>query len=262
MAKHLKPRAKVKPTNLQPVVKSTEARVDNSPYVFQRDKIKHDLVIRELPWTEKQKALIELIHDKKTKIVFLSGVAGTSKTIVSAYCALKQLQERKVSDIVYVRSVVESASRSMGFLPGSMEDKLDHYVTPLADKMEELIKPSDFTKLLQDERIKALPVNFLRGASYNAKFVIADECQNFTMHPAEITTILTRIGNFSKFIFCGDPMQSDLKGHEKSGFKPMFDLFNNEESQEQGIYCVELGKEDIMRSEILKFIVEKLEMYK
>ena len=78
----------------------------------------------------------------------------------------------------------------------------------------------------------------------------------------EITTIITRIGNFSKFIFCGDPMQTDLKEKHKSGFKPMYDLFNNEESKEQGIYCVELGKEDIVRSEILKFIVDKLEIYK
>ena len=258
MPKHTKQRAKI---NIETNIKTGE-KVDNSPYVFQRDKIKHDILIRELPWTEKQKHIINLILDKKTKVVFLSGVAGTSKTIIAAYCALRQLQDRRISEIIYVRSVVESSSRSMGFLPGSMEDKLNLYVTPLADKMEELIKTSDFTKLLQEERIKALPVNFLRGASYNAKFVIADECQNFTLHPAEITTGLTRIGNFSKYIFCGDPMQSDLRDHEKSGFKPMFDIFNNEESQEQGIFCVELGKEDIMRSEILKFIIEKLENYK
>jgi phosphate starvation-inducible PhoH-like protein len=78
----------------------------------------------------------------------------------------------------------------------------------------------------------------------------------------EIQTIITRIGNFSKFVFCGDPMQTDIKEKGKSGFKPMFDIFNNEESRAQGIFCVELDKEDIMRSGILKFIVEKLEIYK
>ena len=131
---------------------------------------------------------------------------------------------------------------------------------PLVDKMEELIKQQDINKLVQEERVKPIPINFLRGASFNVNFIIADEMQNAEFN--EIQTIITRIGNFSKFVFCGDPMQTDIKEKGKSGFKPMFDIFNNEESRAQGIFCVELGKEDIMRSGILKFIVEKLEIYK
>lgn len=233
---------------------------DTSPYVAQREKIDFHLNIRELPWTEKQKKAIEVITSKDTKIVFLSGPAGTSKSLLATYCGLKLLNERKVSEIIYVRSIIESASKSLGALPGFCEDKFKPFALPLTDKMEELIKASDIKKLLAEERIKPIPVNFLRGASFNVNYVIADEMQN--AEHFELQTIISRIGHFSKFIICGDPMQCDIKEKHKSGFKPMFDLFNDEESREHGIHCLEFGKEDIVRSEILKFIVDKLEKNK
>jgi phosphate starvation-inducible PhoH-like protein len=233
---------------------------DTSPYVAQRDKIDFHFNIRELPWTEKQKKAIEIITAKDTKIVFLSGPAGTSKSLLATYCGLKLLNEKKVSEIIYVRSIIESASKSLGALPGFCEDKFKPFALPLTDKMEELIKASDIKRLLAEERIKPIPVNFLRGASFNVNYVIADEMQN--AEHFELQTIISRIGHFSKFIICGDPMQCDIKEKQKSGFKPMFDLFNDEESREQGIHCLEFGKEDIVRSEILKFIVDKLEKNK
>lgn len=255
---HKKRTAKAAPTKVS-VSKKMEIK-DNSPYVFQRDKLGFDLQVRELPWTQKQKDIIELINHKDTKVVFISGPAGTSKSILATYCALKLLADRKISEIIYIRSVIESASKSLGFLPGEAGDKMKPFAMPLVDKMEELIKQQDINKLVQEERVKPIPINFLRGASFNVNFIIADEMQNAEF--SEIQTIITRIGNFSKFVFCGDPMQTDIKEKGKSGFKPMFDIFNNEESRAQGIFCVELGKEDIMRSGILKFIVEKLEIYK
>ncbi len=102
-----------------------------------------------------------------------------------------------------------------------------------------------------------MPVNFLRGASINAKFMIADEAQNFDVK--ELTTILTRLGKFSKLIVAGDPSQTDLSVNGKSGFLKMFDLFNDEESRKNGIHCFSFTKDDIVRSGILRFIVERLE---
>ena len=189
----------------------------------------------------------------------MSGPAGTSKTALAVYCSLLLLNEKRKSEIIYVRSIVESASHSMGFLPGLAEDKLKPYITPLVDKLEEFLPAGDITKLFADERIKPAPVNYLRGASYNANVIIVDEAQNLDFK--ELTTVITRIGRFGKFFILGDPMQSDLKHKDVSGFKPMMDIFNNEESQNQGIYSVEFGKEDIMRSEILKFIIEQIENY-
>lgn len=235
-------------------------KIDTSPYVPQRDKINFNLNILDLPWTEKQKTFIDLVQHKNTKIVFLSGPAGTSKSILAVYTALKLLNEKKVSEIIYIRSIIESASKSLGSLPGEADDKFRPFAAPLLDKLEELLRPPDIKRLLNDNRVKPVPVNYLRGASYNVNFVIADEMQNAEF--SEIQTIITRIGHFSKFIFCGDPMQTDLKEKHKSGFKQMYELFDNESSQEQGIYCFEFGKEDIVRSGILKYIVETLECAK
>jgi phosphate starvation-inducible protein PhoH len=240
--------------------KTSEPIKDTSPRVPQREKIDYTLNLRGLDWTEKQKAFIELATHKDTKIVFLSGVSGTSKSILAVYCALLLLNQKKVSDLIYVRTIVESASISLGSLPGTVESKVEHFISVLNDKLEELLPTGDIKKLLADERVKGLPVNYLRGASYNAKVVILDEFQNATF--TEITTALTRIGKFTKYFVLGDPMQTDLRHKEQSGFKPMFDIFNTEQARAEGIYCVEFGKEDIMRSEILKFIVEQIENYK
>jgi phosphate starvation-inducible PhoH-like protein len=233
---------------------------DTSPKVHQRDKIDYNLTLRGLDWTEKQKAFIQLATHKDTKIVFLSGPSGTSKSILAVFCALTLLNQRKVSDIVYVRTIIESAAQSMGTLPGDEHSKLKYFVSVLNDKLEELLPAHEVKRLHADERVKGMPVNYLRGASYNAKAVIVDEAQNGTF--GELLTCLTRIGKFTKYFVLGDPMQTDLKNKETSGFKPMFDIFNTEESQQQGIYCIEFGKEDIMRSEILKFIIDQVEKYK
>lgn len=227
---------------------------DNTPYVFQRDKIDFDLKIRELPWTEKQKAVIELVNDKHTRVVFLNGPAGTSKSLLAAYCSLKALANKKVSEIIYVRSIIESATRSLGSLPGEAGDKFRPFAAPMVDKMEELCKDSDIKRLLLEERVKPIPVNYLRGASYNVSFIIADEMQNAVF--SEIQTIMTRIGQFSKVIICGDPAQSDIL-HGRSGFLDVFNNFNTEESKQHGIFCVEFTEDDILRSEICKFIVKQ-----
>jgi len=255
---------KTKPKKSQPKSKtvtqqSNEAPTDTSPRVFQREKIDFTLNLRGLDWSEKQKAFIELATHKDTKVIFLSGPAGTSKSILAVYCSLFLLNARRVSDIIYVRTIVESASNSMGTLPGDANEKLQFFTAVLNDKLEELLCSSDIKRLFADERVKGMPVNYLRGASYNAKAVIVDEAQNANFQ--ELLTSLTRIGKFTKYFILGDPMQTDLKHREHSGFKPMFDIFNTEESCNQGIYCVEFGKEDIMRSEILKFIIEQIENY-
>tara|TARA_R110000868_G_scaffold205893_1_gene454556 strand:+ start:3903 stop:4676 length:774 start_codon:yes stop_codon:yes gene_type:complete len=236
-----------------------EEKKDTSPRVMQRDKIKFSLNIRGLDWTEKQKAFIELALDKDTRIVYLSGPAGTSKTLLAVYCALMLLDSKRASELIYVRSTVESASHSLGSLPGEAEDKFKPFAMPLIDKLEEVLPTHDIKKLFEDQRVKPTPVNYLRGASFNANVVVVDEAQNLDFK--ELVTAVTRIGKFSKFFILGDPMQTDLRHREVSGFKPMFDLFNDAESQTQGIYCVQFEKEDIMRSELLKFVIERIENY-
>ena len=227
---------------------------DTSPYVAQREKIGFDFDIFPLPWTDKQKEIIELFLDKKTKMLFLKGVAGTSKTLLSMFLGLTLLKSQKISDIVLIRSAVESADSKLGYLPGTLDEKYSVYLTPFNDKFSELLSKSSITKLEKDNRIILCPINFARGLHLAAKFVCADESQN--MSKRELKTLMTRMGQFSKTIICGDPDQSDLP-YGKSGFIDVYNLFNNEESRENGIFCVELTEEDIMRSKICKYVIQQ-----
>jgi phosphate starvation-inducible PhoH-like protein len=234
--------------------KQPSALEDTSPYVFQRDKIAYDLNIKELPWTVRQKDIIDLFLDKRCKVLFLKGVAGTSKTILSMYLGLRLLQMRRVSDIVLIRSAVESADSKLGFLPGDISEKFGVYLTPFNDKFSELLFKAQIDKLEKDNRIAICPINYARGLHFAAKFVCCDESQNLTI--GELNTLMTRFGEFAKVIICGDPDQSDLP-NGKSGFVKVYDSFNTLESQEQGIYCAELTEEDIVRSELCKYITRK-----
>jgi phosphate starvation-inducible PhoH-like protein len=235
-------------------VHEQENGVDNSPYVFQREKINFDLSIKELPWTKKQKEIINNFLDKKTKVLLLKGPAGTSKTILSMYCGLTLLNKRRVSDLVLVRSAVESSDSKLGFLPGDIMEKFNVYLTPFHDKFSELLSKPNIDRLQKDNRLTICPINFARGLHFSAKFICADEVQNFSTK--ELQTIMSRIGEFSKVFLCGDPEQSDLP-YGKSGFSKVYDLFNNEESKEQGIICMELTEEDIVRSQLCRFITHK-----
>lgn len=227
---------------------------DTSPYVFQREKINYELKIGELPWTERQKQIINLFLDKKTKVLFLRGPAGTSKTMLAMYCGLQLLNSKRVADLILIRSAVESADSKLGYLPGTMEEKFDVYLQPFYEKFGELLPPSCIQKLQKDTRITMCPINFARGLHFSVRFVCSDESQNLTSK--EIFTLMTRLGPFTKTIICGDPDQSDLpKG--KSGFNAVYDLFDNADSEEHGIYCETLTDEDIVRSELCKFIAAK-----
>ena len=240
-------------TTASTTTSTTTSTTDTSPYIFQRNKINYDLTIKELPWTDRQKSIINLFLDKKTKMVILKGPAGSSKTILAMYCGLHLLNQRKASDIVLMRSAVESADNKLGFLPGDLEDKYNVYITPFNDKLEELLPQQQIDRLHKDNRLTLCPVNFARGLHLAAKFICCDEVQNFSLK--EIYTIVTRIGEFSKVFMCGDPEQSDLP-KDKSGFNAFYKMFDTEESRSQGIFCLELTEEDIMRSSFCRYIIK------
>jgi len=125
---------------------------------------------------------------------------------------------------------------------------------PMNEKLDELLIPGQASTVKEKEIVKGMPINYLRGASWRDEIVIADESQNFTFK--ELTTLMTRLGEGSKLIICGDPMQSDING--KSGFADMYSIFNDQESQARGIHTFHFGAEDILRSKILKFVIEKI----
>lgn len=210
---------------------------------------------RKFRLTSKQITFLDMMLDPDNSIIFVQGPAGTSKTYMALLGAIDMLAKDKERTLLYVRSIAESADKGLGSLPGDIAEKFDPFLMPLYDKLEEIVVPQDVVSLKAQERITSIPINFLRGANWVNKIVIADEAQNFTMK--ELTTLITRVGEGSKLVVCGDFMQSDING--RSGFKAMFNLFDDEESADRGVRTFRFTHDDIVRSEILKFLVQKLE---
>lgn len=211
---------------------------------------------REFNLSVKQQEILKCLLADETKIVFLSGFAGTSKTWLSVYAALNLVDRDSNKSIIYIRSLIESASRSLGYLPGTEGEKFSPYLIPLLDKCDEIIDSNSVKELTLANKISSSPVNFLRGQNFKNKIIVVDESQNLTKK--EIITIISRMAEGSKMFILGDLMQSDLpKG--LSGFKDFIDVFNNEESRDRGIFNFNFGKEDIVRSKLLSFIMDKIE---
>jgi len=227
---------------------------DKSPVIPQRNKLRSQLSIYQRELNEKQKQFLELALDKQTKLMFVSGPAGTAKTYMAIYAALSLMNERRVSDLIYIRSAVESSDSKLGFLPGEANEKMAPYMQPLMDKLLELLPKSDTDLLKKEERISSVPVGFLRGLNWNAKVIIADEAQNMTYK--ELFTLITRTGEFSKVFILGDPEQSDING--KSGFIKMISYFDDAESKVNGIQTFHLTDDDIVRSGLVQFIIKKV----
>ena len=210
---------------------------------------------RKFKFTENQIDFLKTTLDKSSKLLFLAGPAGTAKTYMAVYSALQILINSDLEkNILYVRSIAESAQRNMGSLPGSIDEKFSVFASPFYDKLDEILNSTDISFLKEKNLFDCLPVNYIRGANWNDVIVIIDEAQNFSYY--ELLTALTRIGENSKIIICGDIMQSDIKN---SGFKEIFNIFNDQESIENGVVCKEFTTNDIKRSEIVRFIVYKLE---
>tara|TARA_R110002020_G_scaffold275092_1_gene490354 strand:+ start:291 stop:1052 length:762 start_codon:yes stop_codon:yes gene_type:complete len=246
-----------------PKVKSTRDLksleiLDGKVKVYQRETIKpkDTFYIEQLDWTEKQKKFIDLSLKKETRVILCKGPAGSSKTLISVYAALNLLNLSKVSDIIYMRSAVESSDSRLGFLPGDADEKLHYYNLPFMDKLDELLNETTVKKLQKENRVSIHPVNFARGMSWNSKAVVMDESQNSSIR--EIVTVLTRIGKYSRAFILADPMQTDLKNGQRGGFDKIFNVFDNKESKDMGIETFEFTEEDIVRSELTKFIVTKI----
>lgn len=233
---------------------SKDKKEDKSLRIPQKEKIRTDLQIRNLPWTEKQKELIRLAQEKDTKIILCKGPAGTAKTLIAVYCALEALNQKKCSEIIYVRSAVESTLHPLGYLKGSMEEKISPYLQPLMDKIQELLPKNQADGLVNQENVRGIPVGFLRGLSLNVAYVIADEAQNLSQ--LELLTIMTRLGRHSRMFLLADEKQQDVKN---SGYTTVYNAFNNEESIKNGIKTFEFTKEDIMREDVIKYIIDVFE---
>ncbi len=237
-------------------VKKKRAEKDITDLYITKESPSEELKIKEFRWTSNQQKVVDLLLDKKLRCLFLAGPAGSAKSLVSVFGALKLLQEKRINEINYLRAAVESASNKIGFLPGAVEDKLGPYFAPLEEKLMELLPQGQITSLLAEQVIKAGPINYLRGRTLTGYNIIDEaQCLDFK----ELTTVITRMKEGSRMIFAGDlAQQKDIKN---SGFATFYNLFDTEEARSKGIFCMSFGPEDIRRSQILRFICETIEEY-
>lgn len=204
---------------------------------------------------EHHREFLDTVLKSSTKMTFVDGPAGSAKTYLAVLAALTMLKQGKCKNIVYIRSIAESASKSMGSLPGEVDEKFAPWSMPLVEKLDELLIKSHSNHLIDKGFIRCIPVNFIRGLTFNESAVIVDEAQNLTYK--ELVTILTRFGMWSHYMIVGDTFQSDI--NSKSGFKPIYDAFEKANVAKEGFETYKFEESDIVRSPELKTIVKVLE---
>jgi phosphate starvation-inducible PhoH-like protein len=202
--------------------------------------------------SENQQRLIEAYE--QNDMVFAVGPAGTGKTYLSIALAVKALKEKTTKKIILSRPAVE-AGEKLGFLPGDMKDKIDPYLQPLYDALEDMIPQVKLQDMMEKHVIQIAPLAFMRGRTLSDAVVILDEAQNTT--PAQIRMFLTRMGWNTKMIITGDMTQIDLPRSQKSGLIEALHILNNVE----GIGVVNLNGKDIVRHKLVTRIVNAYEDY-
>lgn len=202
--------------------------------------------------SENQQKLIDAFE--KNDMVFAVGPAGTGKTYLSVALAVRALKEKAAKKIILSRPAVE-AGEKLGFLPGDMKDKIDPYLQPLYDALEDMLPTVRLQDMMDKHIVQIAPLAFMRGRTLSDAVVILDEAQNTT--PQQIRMFLTRMGWNTKMIITGDMTQIDLPHQQKSGLKEALSILNGID----GIGVVKLGQKDIVRHKLVTRIVDAYDAY-
>lgn len=204
------------------------------------------------PKTMMQRRYVDAIE--RSDLVFGIGPAGTGKTYLAVAMAVSALVAKRVSRIILTRPAVEAGER-LGFLPGTLQEKIDPYLRPLYDALYDMLETEKIEKLLERNTIEVAPIAFMRGRTLNDSFIIMDEAQNCS--PEQMKMILTRQGFNSKMVVTGDPTQIDLPGGIRSGLAEAVDVLRGVE----GITFVQFDERDVVRHSLVQKIVKAYERY-
>ena len=202
--------------------------------------------------SENQQKLVDAFENND--MIFATGPAGTGKTYLSIALAVKALKEKAIRKIILSRPAVE-AGEKLGFLPGDMKDKIDPYLQPLYDALEDMLPAVKLQDMMEKNIIQIAPLAFMRGRTLSDAVVILDEAQNTTT--AQLRMFLTRMGWNTKMVITGDMTQIDLPRGQRSGLAESLDILKNVE----GIGFVSLGQKDIVRHKLVTRIVNAYESH-
>ena len=222
-----------------------EATFDFNKYQFN--------INQKFKLTKKQINILKTCQKPDTRMVILDGPAGVSKTYVAMLIALEKLRDKKVDGITALRSSVISADSEIGFLAGTIDDKMKYFSNPFGQKLKELLKDSD-VEIISKKLLDVLPVSFLRSYSFTDECLILSESQNVMNE--SLFLCASRAGEGCFVIMEGDSQHQNDLG-KKSGFKRFCEAFDDEESRNNGIYYFKFGIEDIVRSEFVKYLITK-----
>lgn len=203
------------------------------------------------PKNESQRFYLEALET--SRITIGTGPAGGGKSFLAMFIAVNKLLNQEVSKVIITRPVVE-AGESLGFLPGTLEDKISPYLLPLLDALSDLVGPTMAKKLLDEGRIEFAPLAFMRGRTFKFSYVILDEAQNTT--PEQMKLFLTRIGEGSQLAVNGDPSQSDLRGIPENGLETAARKLRGVDPK---ISVCEFYHRDIVRDPIVSTVLQHLE---
>ena len=200
--------------------------------------------------TVNQKRMVTAVD--KNDIVFAVGPAGTGKTYTAVALAVRALKNKLVKKIILTRPAVE-AGENLGFLPGDLKEKIDPYLRPLYDALDDMIPADKLGYYMTTRTIEIAPLAYMRGRTLDNAFIILDEAQN--TNDLQLKMFLTRIGPNAKAIITGDPTQMDLPRHQKSGLPKARRILQNIE----GIAHIDLNEEDVVRHKLVKAIIKAYE---
>lgn len=248
MRQHLIKYNKITEEDILDIIKGRKIKEDSA-----KDIIVYNITGRPIKSrSENQQRIIDAYT--ANDMIFAVGPAGTGKTYLAIALAVKALKEKQIKRIILSRPAVE-AGEKLGFLPGDMKDKIDPYLQPLYDALEDMIPAAKLQDMIEKRIIQIAPLAFMRGRTLNDAVVILDEAQNTTS--AQIKMFLTRMGWNTKMIITGDMTQIDLPKNTRSGLGEALGILQNI----KGISIVEMNQKDIVRHKLVTSIVDAYEKH-
>lgn len=230
-------------------LKSQKKLYDNFQYLSYNEKKSLEDKYTS-PKNSSQEEYVRKLKIKQRKIIVATGPAGTGKTLFATEFGIKNFFMNNVEKIIFTRPSV-SVDEDLGYLPGTLEEKMAPWVRPIYDILYRFIHPKEVTQLLEDKTIEIAPLGYMRGRTFKNAWIIADEMQNSTV--SQMKMLLTRLGENSRLIITGDLEQHDRK-NEINGLEDFLEKFNGKRSS--SITSVEFQKDDIQREEVVKEVLD------